>query len=608
MSTIPNRKRIAIIGGGTNTYVSNHLALSAPAYGATAKILEDKFKEHAENRMQVDLYLTKMADQGFKRQSIKDSINFRKDSLLNKNHSENNKRIISESVETLEKELLKYPEMDTPEDVEALVDQLVADPDVRVIIFNVAMVDFKPNMLLLGNGRETVTDFGKYARRLSSNTSNISLYLTPYDKIINKIRRERKDILLVGFKTTCGATKEEQFQKGLKLCKDASANIVFVNDVDKDRIEKLELFLSILKHGSNWKTRNSEDEVLRLESIEGVPEVIQSLQNNGLITPEESSYWYNTREEALDGLVQMVLDRSHLHFTRSTVVDSETVAWNIPTLKTAPKHYIKIKEDTDISKGEVIHMPNPIIPETFRTVFDWVRSQGAYKKGPTGATVGHFGIKLGPNEFLTSKRKTDFNNIEEVGLVRVITDDPDNVFDYKHFFKSEKEIEYETKLKELRDQLLVTKDILEIEAISEQMLGYTDHLMSLQLGSKDKVIAFGAKPSVGGQSQRSLFEAFPDLNCIVHFHCPLKTKHRAEFNTTSQFSFECGSRECITSNLTGFKEYKVSGTHSIWAGHMDYHGPNIVFNSDIDPQLVIDFIGQYWDLSRKTDGLLEENK
>lgn len=43
----------------------------------------------------------------------------------------------------------------------------------------------------------------------------------------------------------------------------------------------------------------------------------------------------------------MVLDRSHLHFTRSTVVDSETVPWDIPTLKIAPKHYVKIKEDTD---------------------------------------------------------------------------------------------------------------------------------------------------------------------------------------------------------------------------------------------------------------------
>lgn len=571
-------KKIAIIGGGTNTYISNHLALSAPAYGSTAKILENKFKEHSENKMQVDLYLTKMADHGSKQRTIKDSIQFRKESLLTKNHSENNKRIISESIETLEKELLKYPEMDTPQEVEALVDKLIADPDTRVIIFNVAMVDYKPEYLnhqIDAHNSDIITsEFGKYNTRLStSQYKDITLELSVQDKIIQKIRKERKDILLVGFKTTCGATKEEQFQKGLKLCKDASANIVFVNDVDKERIEKLEMFLSILEHGYNWETRNAEDEALRLESIEGVPEVIQSLQNNGLVTPEESSYWYNTREEALDGLVQMVLDRSHLHFTRSTVVDSETVPWNIT--QRLPGEIYELPSPDGLPRATATSpketLPNPLIPETFRIVFDWVRSQGAYKKGPTGATVGHFGIKLGPNEFLTSKRKTDFNKIEEVGLVRVITDDPDDVFGYKHFFEE-------------------------------------NHDDQIQYNSDQAVIAFGAKPSVGGQSQRSLFETYPNLDCIVHFHCPLRVSSRDLFNATSQFSFECGSHECIASNITGFKEYKVSDTHSIWAGHMIKHGPNIVFNKDIDPQLVIDFINTHWDLTRKTDGLSQENK
>ena len=80
MTAIPNNKKIVILGGGTNTYISNHLALSAPAYGSTAIKLEDKFKEHPENKMQVDLYLTKMADQGSKRKNILDSIKYRKKS------------------------------------------------------------------------------------------------------------------------------------------------------------------------------------------------------------------------------------------------------------------------------------------------------------------------------------------------------------------------------------------------------------------------------------------------------------------------------------------------------------------------------------------------
>lgn len=520
MTTIPSNKRIAIIGGGTNTYISNHLALSAPSYGTTAIQLEEIFKEHPENKMDVDLYLTKMADPS---------------------------------------KLTNSTSPDTPEEVEALVDKLIADPDTRVIIFNVAIVDYKPEILFtekrVAEGidlKELTRTFGKYTGRLStSENPDIVLELSVQDKIIQKIRKERKDILLVGFKTTCGATKEEQFQKGLKLCKDASANIVFVNDVDKDRIEKLEEGLNILDRLNIQKTYTDLDiNFKNLEKqIKEFSKDISELQNNGLVTPEESSYWYNTRDEALDDLVQMVLDRSHLHFTRSTVVDSETVPWNI-------------RQDTDRFERFSL-IPNPLIPETFRIVFDWVRSQGAYKKGPTGATVGHFGIALGTNEFLTSKRKTDFNKMEEVGLVRVITDDPDDVFGYKHFFEE---------------------------------------------SDSDKVIAFGAKPSVGGQSQRSLFEAFPDLNCIVHFHCPLKVNSRDLFNATSQFSFECGSHECIASNITGFKEYKVSDTHSIWAGHMIKHGPNIIFNRDIDPQLVIDFIDTHWDLTRKTDGLLQENQ
>lgn len=617
MSTIPNKKRIAIIGGGTNTYISNHLALSAPAYGSTAKRLLNNFRRHEQNKMEVDLYLTKMAGP----------------------HTNP----------------FNQDRPDTPEEVEALVDKLIADPDTRVIIFNVAMVDFKPTYLTewrredrtLG---EDVNTFGKYNRRISTaGTPVIDLELKPQDKIIQKIRKERKDILLVGFKTTCGATKEEQFNKGLKLCKDASANIVFVNDVDKDRIASLTKCLydlNLLKELN--KDTDCSSNILEKE--------ILALQNNGLVTPEESSYWYNTRDEALDALVQMVLDRSHLHFTRSTVVDSETVPWNTQVFSPAHSYQAILHEGTPYARTATFHTrdeyvlgPNPLIPETFRTVFDWVRSQGAYKQGPTGATVGHFGIKLGPNEFLTSKRKTDFNKIEEVGLVRVITDDPDDVFGYKHFFETEEE----TKLKKLIDTcrtsfalgelsleerndiertLMETKQKLDciklkitptIQRLEKQLNDIKDPLKLKEairfiekskkdyrstLKKDDKVIAFGAKPSVGGQSQRSLFETFPDLDCIVHFHCPLKTEHREEFNTTPQFSFECGSQECIASNITGFKEYKVSDTYSIWAGHMDYHGPNIVFNKDIDPQLVIDFINKYWDLSRKTDGLTKENK
>ena len=543
--SLPATKRIAILGGGTNCYISNHLALSAPAYGTTAKTLLHKFQHHSENEMEVDLYLTKMASP--RTSFIKSDI-------------------------------------DTPEDVEALVDKLVADPDTRVIIFNVAMVDYKPTSLFTlesnaydaYNTHEITDKFGKYTGRLNtSKLPEVCLELSVQDKIIQKIRKERKDILLVGFKTTCGATKEEQFHKGLKLCKDASANIVFVNDVDKDRIRNLNSALESKKTLSNIKSKSEMETAYIEEGIKEAEEQIEAFQNNGLVTPEESSYWYNTRNEALDGLVQMVLDRSHLHFTRSTVVDSETISWD-----------------------------SEEIPETFKTIFDFVRGVGAYKLGPTKSTVGHFGIKLGTNEFLTSKRKTDFNKMEEVGLVRVITDDPDDVFGYKHFFENKEVRDLQDKLKLIKErskQDQTKNDKMWSEVWIEY---YKDKLAA----AGQKVIAFGAKPSVGGQSQRSLFEAYPNLDCIIHFHCPLKTEYRDLFKPVQQFSFECGSTGCIKNNLSSFHEFKVSDNHSIWAGHMDYHGPNIVFSKDIDPQLVINFIDQHWDLSRKTDGLSEENK
>ena len=51
------------------------------------------------------------------------------------------------------------------------------------------------------------------------------------------------------------------------------------------------------------------------------------------------------------------------------------------------------------------------------------------------------------------------------------------------------------------------------------------------------------------------------------------------------------------------KEFKLLSGRSVWAVHLDHHGPNIVFTKDIDPQLIINFIERHWDLSKKTTGL-----
>ena len=69
----------------------------------------------------------------------------------------------------------------------------------------------------------------------------------------------------------------------------------------------------------------------------------------------------------------------------------------------------------------------------------------------------------------------------------------------------------------------------------------------------------------------------------------------------------CGSHECGQNTAQGLAEYILDNDQKVYAVHLDHHGPNIVFNSNIDPQLVINFINKYWDLSRKTDGLSKDN-
>jgi hypothetical protein len=123
----------------------------------------------------------------------------------------------------------------------------------------------------------------------------------------------------------------------------------------------------------------------------------------------------------------------------------------------------------------------------------------------------------------------------------------------------------------------------------------------------DKVVARGAKPSVGGQSQRIIFKQHPEVDCIVHFHCPLKEKYVGSISTRSQKMLECGSHECGENTSRGLKPYiTVSGLETgihkgtLKAVMLDKHGPNIVFSKGMNPQTVIDFIETHWDLDRST--------
>jgi hypothetical protein len=419
---IMSKKRIVIIGGGTIAHYRNHLAICAPAYGATATQLswlcQQRFNDVNEENfsydkiMEVWTYRTRMAG--------------------------------GIDMSTAQKEFrLKYPNgtdaeffasgfngtvLETNDDISKLVDNIIVDDTTRIVFFNAALCDWIP----------TDIQANKYGDRLrTSDYSNIAIHMKPAEKIINKIRAKRKDIFLIGFKTTTRATENEQYLAGLNLCKTASCNLVLANDT-----------------------------VTRM---------------NMIVTPEEARYCVtNDRVTVLKELVDMTWYRSHLNFTRSTVVAGTPILW-----------------DADI------------VPNTLREVVNYCIKQHAYKPF-NGVTAGHFACKLTDTTFLTSIRKTNFNDLPKYGLVLVKTDGPDTV------------------------------------------------------------LAYGAKPSVGGQSQRIVFHDHPGYDCIVHFHCPLK--EGSPVPVVSQRQFECGSHECGKNTSNGLKQF--GNLKSVF---LDQHGPNIVF-------------------------------
>jgi hypothetical protein len=419
----PARKRIVILGGGTFAHVRNHLSLCAPAFGATARQLTTLFENELQARgaeLDVNCVLTRMADPG----------------------------------STLE----------TNDDVAAYVDTLIADPGVRCIVFNVALADFK--------GQVGDTPSGKHAERLKTAQGAVSMTLTPADKLIGRIRKARKDIFVVGFKTTTGANPDEQYRQALTLLKRNSLNLVLAND-------------TVTRH-------------------------------NLIAAPEETHYGAtHDRPEVLATLVRMTLSRLSNRFTRSTVVEGKAVPWRDET-----------------------------VPANLREVVDHCIAQGAYKP-VLGKTAGHFAVKVSDGEILTSIRKTNFNQLADTGLVRV------------------------------------------------------------QSQNDDEVIAHGFRPSVGGQSQRIIFREHPELDCIVHFHCPVKDDAplKASIPTHDQWPNECGSHECGQATSRTLRPVDLGDGDSLSVVYLDNHGPNIVFGRRTPAHKVRSFIDANFDLRAKTGGL-----
>lgn len=422
------KKIIYIFGGGLFSHVRMHNSLAAMSFGGTARKLTKMFnseleKQNLSNEYEVKTIFTKMAD------------------------PQNSKLV-------------------TNEDVAEVIDKLIADPQTKAIILNTAMCDF--------DGQVGDIPSGEKAKRLSSRSKeDLVIKLTPKEKIINRIRKTRKDIFAVGFKTTDDDTATVQYQKGLKLMKDNSLNLVLVNDLVK--------------------------------------------MTNMIVVPEEATYRANNRNDSLELLTSITIARMRNTFTRSTVVDGESIDWN-----------------------------SDEVPSNLRAVVNHCIEKGAYKPFQ-GKTVGHFAVKIADGIVYTSKRKTNFNELDKIGLVKI-----------------------ESK-------------------------------------NDNEVIAYGAKPSVGGQSQRIIFKDHPGMECIAHFHCPVKkdATHMLEIPVMPQWPNECGSHECGKNTSRGLRSFDMGDGDFIKVVYLEEHGPNIVFNKTINADKVIGFIDANFDLAAKTGGVFE---
>lgn len=164
-------QRILILGGGTFYHVRNHLSIAAPAFGTTARWLHEQLPNS-------NLVLTRMAD--------------------------------------------PFSKLETNADVGAIIDDYLTDTNLKVLIMNVAMCDY--------DGQIANVPSGKHAKRMKTKAGQQIMQLEPSQKVIQNIKEQRPDILLVGFKTTTHHSPEEQITATIAMGRSSHCDLIFAND------------------------------------------------------------------------------------------------------------------------------------------------------------------------------------------------------------------------------------------------------------------------------------------------------------------------------------------------------------------------------------------
>lgn len=198
---------------------------------------------------------------------------------------------------------------------------------------------------------------------------------------------------------------------------------------------------------------------------------------------------------------------------------------------------LKLRMNGTYNRTKFIEKENVAIeqtPESFRKVLKFlINNQGFIENNGNGFTPGHFCYKNSENSMISSQRKSNHNKVFSEGMGLVSVD------------------------------------------------------------SEGQFTAEGIrKPSVGARSQWILLNSYPEYDCIVHTHNPLKVD--GTLSTVDQRPFQCGSLECGINTLQGIADYD-----GIKAVYLKKHGANIIFKSTDDPEKVIEFIKKHLELGVK---------
>ena len=188
-----NQNLVVIFGGGTVQWFANHLALSVPHFGGTARSIYSKCKT-VWPQVDLELCLTKMA---------RDSTDMTNFNLYDEEWVETNK------------------------DVEKAVEFYLNKPETTAIFFSVEVLDYHVAPL----EKLTKEEMNKHGIRFQTRVdSEIELKLVAAEKLIKVIKKKRSDVFLVGFKQSSGFSESEQIAGARCLIDDSLCDLVLSND------------------------------------------------------------------------------------------------------------------------------------------------------------------------------------------------------------------------------------------------------------------------------------------------------------------------------------------------------------------------------------------